>query len=208
MTIWPEEKAWYLPNFVDADAGLPIDRATLDTPADAPLLLALGRLHRNKGFEILLAALAQLPGTFLWLGGDGPLKHALQQDAERLGIAARVRFLGWRTDIPALFATATMLVCPSRHEPLGNVVIEAWAHRRPVIAAAAQGPSALVVDGQNGLLVPIEDADSLAKAIARVAQSPDLAADLVAGGHAAYAKDYTEAAVVAQYRDFFEQVKH
>jgi glycosyltransferase involved in cell wall biosynthesis len=205
---WPPEKSWYLPNFVDAKPAPPIDRATLGTPEDAPLLLALGRLHRNKGFEILLGALAQVPDAYLWLAGDGPLKQSLQQDAERLGIAARVRFLGWRTDIPALFAAATMLVCPSRHEPFGNVVIEAWAHRRPVVAAAAQGPGALIVDGQSGLLVPIEDANSLAIAIMRVAQAPDLAAALVAGGHAAYEKDFTESAVVDQYRDFFERVKH
>jgi len=205
---WPQEKAWHLPNFVDATPAQPIDRASLDTPADAPLLLALGRLHRNKGFEILLDALAQVPNAFLWLAGDGPLKQSLRQDAERLGIAARVRFLGWRTDIPALFAAANMLVCPSRHEPFGNVVIESWAHNRPVIAAAAQGPAALIADGENGLLVPIEDADALAKAITRVTHAPDLAATLVAGGHIAYENGFTEAAVVTQYREFFEKVKH
>ncbi len=204
---WPQDKAWYLPNFVDDTPAQPIDRASLDTPTDAPLLLALGRLHPNKGFDILLDALAQVPGAFLWLAGDGPMKQRLQRDAQRHGIASRVRFLGWRTDIPALFATADMLVCPSRHEPLGNVVIESWAHRRPVIAAAAQGPAALIVDGENGLLVPVEDADSLAKAITRLSQALDLANTLVAGGQTAYEASFTETSVVAQYREFFEQVK-
>ena len=203
---WPRDKAWYLPNFVDATSASPLDRALLDTPADAPLLLALGRLHHNKGFDILFHALAQVPDAYLWLAGDGPMKRDLMNDAAALGIAARVRILGWRGDIPALFAAADMLVCPSRHEPFGNVVVEAWAHCRPVIAAAAQGPAALIADGANGLLVPIEDADALADAIARLARTPDLSAALAAGGRAAYESGFTEAAVVAQYRDFFEQV--
>ena len=56
--------------------------------------------------------------------------------------------LGWRGDVPALLAAADLLVCPSRHEPLGNVVIEAWAPRTPVVAARSQGPGALIEDGQ------------------------------------------------------------
>lgn len=203
---WPRERAWHLPNFVDATPAPPVDRATLDTPADAPLLLALGRLHRNKGFDVLIEALARLPDAILWLAGEGPLREDLQKQSHRLGIADRIRFLGWRTDIAGLFAAADLLVCPSRHEPLGNVIIEAWAHRRPVVAAAAQGPTEIVADGENGLLVPVEDADALAGAIARLIRTPDLARDLVEGGYAAYENGYTEAAVVAQYCDFFDRV--
>jgi len=117
-----------------------------------------------------------------------------------------VRFLGWRQDTAALLAACDMLVCPSRHEPLGNVVIEAWAQNRPVVAAASQGPSGLIEDGASGLLVPVENADALALALRRVAESPDLAAGLVSGGRVAYEAGFTEATVVSRYLEFFESV--
>lgn len=203
---WPAERVHYLPNFVDATQAPATPRAAFDTPAEAPLLLALGRLHVNKAFDVLLEAMARLPEAWLWLAGSGPLDGALKQQAERLGIAGRVRFLGWRDDLAALAAAADVIVVPSRHEPLGNVVLEAWAQRRPLVAAASQGPAALVRDEESGLLVPIEDADALADAIGRVIGEPGLAERLVAGGWAAYQAGFTEAISVARYLELFERL--
>ena len=191
---WPAERAHYLPNFVDAQPAPALPRAALATPESAPLILALGRLHPNKGFDVLLEALATLPDHWLWLAGDGPLREALGARAETLGMAERVRFLGWRDDVPALLAAADILVCPSRSEPLGNVIIEAWAHGVAVVASDAEGPRHLIEDGRNGLLVPKEDAPALAAAI-RAAGSP---AALVEGGKASFAATYTEDAVVGR----------
>lgn len=201
---WPAARAHYLPNFVFADAMPPVPRGSLNTPDGAPLLLALGRLHTNKGFDVLLDALPHLPDRWLWLAGTGPLEASLKSRAERLGVLPRVRFLGWRDDVPALLAAADVLVCPSRHEPLGNVVIEAWAHAVPVVAAAATGPAHMIDDGKTGLLVPIEDAAALAEAIDRA--QGRCAADLVAAGHAAFEANYTEEAVVDRYLAFFDTV--
>ena len=89
----------------------------------------------------------------------------LEKAAGALGVADRVRFLGWRADPSALYRAADVCVFPSRYEPLGNVVIQAWAHGLPVVAAASQGPAALIEDGADGLLVPIDDADALAAAV-------------------------------------------
>jgi glycosyltransferase involved in cell wall biosynthesis len=203
---WPEERAHYLPNFSVAAETAPAARGSLDTPPDVPLALALGRLHVNKGFDVLLAALAQAPRLHLWLAGEGELAAALQRQAAALGIAARVRFLGWREDIAALLAAADFLVCPSRHEPLGNVVIEAWAAGVPVAATASEGPSALIADGESGLLVPVDDADALARAMIRLVEDRELRTRLAAAGRAAYEAEYSEARVVALYRDFFARV--
>jgi glycosyltransferase involved in cell wall biosynthesis len=203
---WPAERAHYLPNFTASATAAPVARGSLDTPTDVPLALALGRLHVNKGFDVLLAALAQAPRLYLWLAGDGALTAALQQQAAALGVAARVRFLGWRDDIPALLAAADFLVCPSRHEPLGNVVIEAWAAGVAVLATASEGPGALIADGENGLLVPVDDASALARAMIRLADDRDLRARLAAAGRAAHAAEYSEARVVGLYRDFFARV--
>jgi glycosyltransferase involved in cell wall biosynthesis len=203
---WPAARAWYLPNFVDAETAPPVPRAALATPEDAPLLLALGRLHENKGFDVLLHTMAQLPGAYLWLAGEGPKEAELKALAAKLGVTHRVRFLGWRSDTAALLASCDLLVCPSRHEPLGNVVIEAWAQNRPVVAAASYGPAELIHDGASGLLVPVEDADALAAAVRRVSESPDLSAALASGGRVAYEAAFTEAKVVERYLEFFESV--
>jgi len=205
---WPADRVHYLPNFA-ADPGPrpePLPRDSFDTPPDAPLIVALGRLHPNKGFDVLLRALARVEGATLWLAGEGPLRGELDSLAETLGIAGRVRFLGWRDDGPRLLASADLFVCPSRHEPLGNVVIEAWAAARPVIAAASQGPSQLIQGGQDGLLTPIDDDAAMAAAIARLLADPALAATLAGAGRAAYEACFTETAVVARYLDFFDRV--
>ncbi len=203
---WPAERAHYLPNFVD-DAKAPAEaRAAHDTPEDAPLLLALGRLHANKAFDVLIAALADVPAAVLWIAGSGPEEAALKTLARREGVDGRVRFLGWRDDPAALFAAADLLVCPSRHEPLGNVVIEAWAQGVPVVACAAAGPAALIEDGVSGLLTSVDDAGALAGALNRALESPELCAVIGVGGRAAYEADFTDSAVVAQYMDFFRQI--
>ena len=203
---WSPEVVHYLPNFVDAAPAPALVRSTLDTPDDVPLLLSLGRLHRNKGFDVLLEALERLPEVYLWLAGSGSLAADLDAQSRALGIAERVRFLGWREDVASLYAAADLYVCPSRIEPLGNVVIEAWAHSRPVVAAAAAGPESLIKHERSGLLVAIDDADALAEAIRRVMNLPGLRDELVRGGHEAYLRDYTERAAVLRYREFFESV--
>src|SRR5215469_9039020 len=162
---WPESRAHHLPNFAELAPAPPVPRASLDTPADAPLAIALGRLHPNKGFDVLLEAVAKVPGLYLWLAGEGALRAALRRQASSLGIAERVRFLGWRQDVGALLAAADMLVCSSRREPLGNTIIEAWAARKPVIACAAAGPSELIEHDKTGLLVPIDNAVVLSDAM-------------------------------------------
>lgn len=203
---WPAARAHYLPNFVDATPAAALSRAELDTPADAPLLLALGRLHENKAFDVLIDALADLPAAYLWLAGDGPLNDALRQRAEARGVAGRLRFLGWRADTAALYASADIVVCPSRVEPLGNVVIESWARQRPIVAARSAGPAQLIEHDTDGLLVPVDDADALAAALARLIDNPDRRQHLAGNGYTAYEREFTEAAVVDRYVEFFQQV--
>jgi glycosyltransferase involved in cell wall biosynthesis len=86
----------------------------------------MGRLHADKGFDVLLRAIALLPRGHVYLAGAGPEEAALRALAAELGITARVSFLGWRRDIGALLAAADIFICSSRHEPLGNIVLEAW----------------------------------------------------------------------------------
>jgi glycosyltransferase involved in cell wall biosynthesis len=205
---WPCTRVHYLPNFVpDAVSAAPVDRALTGMPDEAPLALALGRLHPNKGFDLLLEAVAAVPAVHLWVAGDGELRRPLERLAQDLGLSRRVRFLGWREDVPALLKSADFLVCPSRHEPLGNVVLEAWAAGLPVVALASAGPRELIEEGESGVLVPPGEAPgALARAIARLAEDRALRARLAAGGRRAFEAGFTEAAVVDRYRDFFERI--
>jgi glycosyltransferase involved in cell wall biosynthesis len=208
---WPRERAHYLPNFVPDPRALPGGGGSALQRPHAPLALALGRLHPNKGFDLLLDALATTDEVHLWIAGEGPLRDDLARQAERLGLGGRVRFLGWRDDVPALMRSADFLVCPSRHEPLGNVVIEAWAAGLPVVATASDGPAALIEDGRSGLLVPLPEepgggAETLADAMQQITGDAALRARLAQGGRAAYEASFTEAAVVGRYRAFFDAV--
>ncbi|MQX38050.1 glycosyltransferase [Roseospira navarrensis] len=204
---WPAERTHYIPNFCEVDPeAAPVSRADHATPDGVPLLLALGRLHPAKGLDVLLTALADIPGAWLWIAGEGPDRAALEALAASLGVAERVRFLGWRTDRTALMRAADLVVFPSRYEPNGTVTVEAWAHEKPLVVADSDGPAETVTDGEDALLVPKDDADALARAVRRVLDSPDLAAQLVGRGAERVAETFSRAAVIARYRAFLDQV--
>ena len=200
---WAREQTVYIPNFAVAGPGEPLDRASLDTPEGAPLLLGMGRLHSDKAHDISLRALTLLPEAFLWIAGSGPLEAELKALARDLGVASRVRFLGWRDDASSLYRTADICVFPSRIEPLGNVVLQAWAHHVPVIAAASKGPAALVNTGEDGLLVPMEDPASLADAVRALLADPSLRVRIITGGQAHLDREFSTAVVVEQWRALF-----
>mgnify|MGYP000361943374 CR=1 FL=1 len=203
---WPGARAHVLPNFATVDNHLPEDRTNLNTPRRAPVLLVPSRLHRNKGLDVMLRALAQLPGVICWLAGDGPARTELGRLALELGVVDRVRFLGWRADKGALYRAADVVVFPSRYEPFGTVSLEAWAYERPLVTTDADGPAGLVTPERDALMVPREDPDALAAAIRRVLDDPRLAARLVAAGRTRYHEGYTEAACVARYLDLFRRL--
>jgi glycosyltransferase involved in cell wall biosynthesis len=204
---WPPRRVHYLPNFVDDMAGAaPADRAALGVPPAAPLLLGLGRLHPNKAFDTLVRALPRLPGAHAVIAGEGPERAALTALAAELGVAERLHMIGWRGDSNSLLATADLLVCPSRHEPLGNVVIEAWAARRPVVAAASQGPSELITEA-DGVLVPPDDPTALGDALGAVLADPGRRATLAAAGRTRFETEFAETVVLARWRDFLATVE-
>jgi glycosyltransferase involved in cell wall biosynthesis len=203
---WPAARAHYLPNFVDATPGTPIDRSEFNTPKDAPLILGLGRLHENKGFDTLIRALVDVPGAYLWIAGAGDLKDDLLKLSGECGVADRVRLLGWRRDVANLFATCDVFCASSRHEPLGNMVIEAWAHGKPVVAQASQGPVQLIAHGESGLLSELEDSAGLASDLRTVLDDKAVSATLSENGRAAFDTHFTEEVVVGRYKEFFDEV--
>ncbi len=203
---WAAEKAHYLPNFVAGEQVEPLSRRQFFTPDTAPLVVALGRLHPNKAFDVLLEAIARVPHVYLWIAGEGPLRQELETKAEFLAVKPRVRFLGWREDAAEVLAAADLFVCPSRHEPLGNVVIEAWAQGLPVVAADSYGPGTLIEHRESGLLVPVDDAVTLGRTIRSLLEDDNLRDRIARRGYEVYAEYFTEASVVGQYLDFLNKV--
>jgi glycosyltransferase involved in cell wall biosynthesis len=160
-------------NGVDASADPPAP-----PPCSPPVILALGRLVHDKGFDLALAAFAEVarrrPDARFWIGGDGPERAALEQQAAALGIAGRVEFLGWIAPdaVSRLIADATMLVMPSRTEGLPAVALEGAALGRPVVATPAGGLREVLEDGRTGLLVR-PDVAEFGEAICRLLNEPE-----------------------------------
>lgn len=202
----PQETATYIPTFPSVVDMAPIDRGSLDTPNDATVLLTLSRLHPVKGLDTLLHALAQVPNAFLWMAGEGPMRSGLEDLARKLGVEARVRFLGWRTDRGALLKSADICVLPSRYEPFGTVILEAWATRKPFVACASAGPKAHVRNGVNGMLAPIDDAPALAATINTVIQDAGLRARIVERGFADYERGFTHEAITTRWIDYYRSL--
>lgn len=196
---WAPSRVHHLPNFAAELAGaLPV--RPVQVPPGARLVLALGRLHANKAFDVLIRAMPHVDGAHLVIAGEGPERAALQALARAEGVADRVHMPGWADDTAGLIAGCDVLVCPSRHEPLGNVVIEGFSGARPVVAARARGPVEQIRDGIDGMLVPLEDARALAAAIMAVLDDAALAARLAASGRARYETDFASAPVLSRWR--------
>ncbi len=153
----------------------------------------------------LLKALAKVPDAVLWMAGEGPLRDELMALAQTLGVADRVRWLGWRTDLAALLAASTLCTFPSRIEPFGTVMVEAWAAGVPLITAAAAGPKAYCKNGENGLLLEVDDVDGLAAAINRCLADPDLCRRLVEGGRHSYETMFTSEVLVREMTGFYRK---
>ncbi|MBI3909331.1 MAG: glycosyltransferase family 4 protein [Armatimonadetes bacterium] len=147
-------------------------------PRDGLVVAVIGRLVADKGIADALPAFshlaAALPGVRVVIAGEGPERSSLETAVAARGLAGTVRFLGPRTDIPDVLAAADLLVHPSRREGAPNVVLEAMAARRPVVATACAGTPELVADGETGFLVPIGDAAALVERVERLARDPDL----------------------------------
>lgn len=190
-------------NFTSTQEIAPIAKAQLDTPQDAPLVVSTGRFVKRKGFHILIDAVSTLPGVYLWLAGDGEEREALEAQVDARGMRDRVRFVGWQDDTRPYVAAADVFVMASSHEPLGNVILEAWAQKKPVVSSKSEGPSWFMKDGENGLLAEIGEAGSFATAINSLLSDQALSKRVAAGGHATLMNQFSEDAVVEQYLELF-----
>jgi len=174
-----------------------------------PYVLGIGRLVRQKGFDVLIRAFAEadIPEWDLLIAGEGPERAALEEVAADCGARNRVVFTG-RAERPkavALFKGCLVFILPSRHEPFGIVNLEAMAAGKPVIATAVGGVPEVVGDGETGVLVPGEDVDAMAAAIRRLAGDAGLRDRLGAAG-LQRVRQFTWPAIAEDYIQIYDAV--
>ena len=202
-----EKRVTNINNFAETEYVIEsVSREEFNTPQDATLLLALGRLHDAKAFDVLLKSIVNLDNVYLWIAGEGPLRSELENLCEELGLKKRVRFLGWRDDRAALFQQADICVFPSRYEPFGTVFVQAWAQNVPLITSNADGPAQFVKDGSDCLLFEIDDVNALSDCIKNLIDNPDLAHNLARAGLQRYEREFTKEKSVESYLAFYKQV--
>jgi glycosyltransferase involved in cell wall biosynthesis len=146
-------------------------------PSRVRILLSTSRLTPQKGIDVAIRALPSLPGdTVLVVLGEGPERTGLEALGRELGVEDRVFLLGRVPDVAAWLRRATLYVHPARWEGFGLGVLEAMQASLPVVATRVSSLPELVVDGVTGRLVPVDDPQGLAAAIARALDEPELGA--------------------------------
>lgn len=162
-------------------------RAELGSPEAAPAFVMIGRLVAEKGYPELFRAMREAPDAELWVVGErlaSDHAESIERDIAAIPaeLAPRIRFLGYRGDVPDLLRAADAFVLPSHREGMPRSIVEAMLTGLPVIATDIRGSREEVLDGETGLLVPVRDEKALGEAIVKLAADPALRARLGAAG--------------------------
>ena len=181
-------------------------------PRGAYVVLSVGRLHPVKGIEVLLRALADpsasLRGLVLYLVlvGEGPARKTLTALVGSLGLERRVYFAGWQPDPSPYYSIADLWSRRPITKRLGNTILEAWAHRCPVLATATPGARELIDHGETGYLTPIGDARALARGLAELVRNPMLAERLAEAGYQEVRTRFCPDVILAAYADLYARL--
>ena len=184
-------------------------RSELGIPPGAAVVGNIAALVDHKGQRYLLDAvplvLEHRPEAWFVIAGDGELREPLERQAADLGIAGRVLFLGYRSDVPSLLKMFDVFVMPSHLEGLCTSLLDAMAMGLPIVATDAGGIPEIVRDGVNGLTVPAKNPPALAEAIVAMIGDPERAARLAGEGRRIAGEEFSSDVMVektlAVYRE-------
>lgn len=201
-------------NGVDV-AGLPsIDelsaiRAHLRLDGYDHVIGAVGSLYPVKGHVHLIKALPEIlracPRTLLLLVGQGQMEQSLKAEVVNRNLDAHVRFLGFRSDVPALLSLLDVFVLPSLSEGLSMALLEAMAAGKPVVASNVGGNSELVVDGDTGFLVDAESPESISDRVVQILRDKVQAVRMGDRGRRRVHDKFSFRAMVDRYQRYYEQ---
>lgn len=220
LTEWvglEAERVHLVPSGVDPDRYRPARRRErakwlepFGLPADAVLIGVVAQLIARKGHAVLLDALPAIldacPQARLVCFGRGPLEGALRARARARGVARRVHWVGFRSDLDRLLPGLDVVVHPALREGLGVALLEALAAGVPVVASAAGGIVDLIRDGVEGRLVPPGDAGALAVAVTELLADPAARRRLGAAGRARVTREFTAARMAQAHLPIYEAV--
>ena len=185
-------------------------RGELGVPADSPLVGIVGRLVPIKAHDVFLAAATRVakrsPGVHFAIVGDGELWDSLHREAADAGLADRVHFAGWRSDLADVYAGLDVLVCCSRNEGTPVSVIEGCAAGVPVVGTAVGGMPDIITHGLNGLLVRPGDAEALAGAIAELVSDPARRSSMGSAGRDLVIKRYGANRMVNELKQVYTEL--
>lgn len=208
-----------VPNAVDLERYYPEDKIAakkrLGAPLAAKLILMLANLAPHKGQETAVRAVAELcrrrVEVTCWFAGverDGSsgFEQRLRALAQELGVAERIRFLGFRTDGPELLRAADIMLLPSTKEGLPLTVLEAQASKVPVLANPTAGVPEIVADGETGFLIAANDAAGYAQRIANLLENPDLTGRITENAYARVRREHTWPTYVGRIWALYEEL--
>jgi glycosyltransferase involved in cell wall biosynthesis len=187
-------------------------KARLEIEADRPTVGVIAHLTAKKGHAVFLDAAARVakqhPDTLFLFLGDGPEREALEAQAESLGIADRVRFLGFHDDVLPFYAAMDVVVLPSiAGEGLPRTLLEASFMGIPVVGTELSGVPEIIVEGETGYVVPVGAAEPMAKRIAALVTDAELRARLGAAGAARIREQFTVPRMIADTVAVYERVR-
>ena len=211
--IVPESRLVTIENGVVIPQNLPdreAARRTLGLAPETPVVVTVGRLARQKALDCFLRAAARVirvvSGATFLVAGDGPLRAQLHALAERLGIADRVQFLGFRSDVPLILRAADIFALFSRWEGLPLTILEAMAAERPVVATAVDGNVEAVQHGRTGLISPAEDVDQFATNLTTLLRAPDRAREMGSAGRRFVEERFGVERMARQLSDLYQRL--
>lgn len=215
----PADRIYFIGNFVDIPERTPVERLaalrrSLNIPEDAVIIFSLARFIRKKGIDDLLAAFSKIPAQLhqrplcLVIAGDGPAKDALKRLEIILGLKGRVFWVGWQNRPDPYFDLADVFVCPSKHEPLGNVILEAWSHKLPVVTTRTDGARELIMDGYNGILTPEANPQRLSERLLELLESGREGWNRIgSNGMNSLAANHSKSNIVKSYLDLYDKLQ-
>jgi glycosyltransferase involved in cell wall biosynthesis len=185
-------------------------RRHLGLPEDALVVGGLGRLDEAKGFAYRIAAAARLqgevPNLVVAIAGEGPLRKSLENEAAQLGVAQRVRFLGFQRDVQLTLDALDVFALPSLSEALPYAVLEAMACGLPVVGTTVGGVPEIIVPGETGFLVPPCNPNALAERLRILLRDADLRARMGMVGRERVIRHFHERDMVRQTIQLYREV--
>jgi len=198
-----DNRVMHIPNGVDCDAIEKADgsgvRAEFKLSADDIVVGTVGRLSKEKGQKYLLAAVKEIPDITVMIVGAGPLGESLIRHARELGIADRVIFTGFRTDIYDFLAAFDIFALPSLSEGMPLSLLEAMAAGKPVVATQVGGIPAVMKNRETGILIAPGNTGYLVEAIRTLLKNPDWAKDLGAASRREVRTDFSVVSIADRY---------